>query len=169
MEVYIRRIQYVDNILNAVVQENFDSAVKTAKSVDEYLEYLNPHSEEYKQLEKTKPLLGVPFTCKDSIRVRGLQTVCGIPVLVNSPPNEEDADVVKLLRDAGAIHLLTSNVPEAGLWWETSNQIQGRTRNPYDMRLSAGGSSGGEAALIAAAGSVIGIGSDFGGRLDLYL
>jgi fatty acid amide hydrolase 2 len=116
-------------------------------------------------LLQTHPLLGVPITTKDSIRVKGLRNIAGIPGLVNSPLNEEDADVVKRLRDVGAIPLCSTNLSEAGLWWETSNTIYGRTNNVYDSRLSAGGSTGGEAALISSASSVIGIGSDVGGRL----
>src|SRR5262245_49216225 len=71
------------------------------------------------------------------------------------------------LQKAGAIHLAITNVPEAGLWWESSNKIYGRTNNPYNIYCSAGGSSGGEASLLSAAGSVIGIGSDFGGSIRI--
>lgn len=63
--------------------------------------------------------------------------------------------------------LAVTNVPEAGLWWETSNKINGRTRNPYDVRLTVGGSSGGEGSLISSAGSVVGVGSDIGGSIRI--
>jgi len=167
IEVYIRRIQYVDNLLNAVVVENYDEAIETARTIDDYIQSLDPESDDYKNLEIEKPLFGVPFTCKDSIRVKGLRTVCGIPAFADAPFNEEDAEVVKRLRAAGAIHLAVTNVPEAALWWETNNGIYGITRNPYDLRLAAGGSSGGEGSLIGAAGSVIGVGSDFGGSIRI--
>jgi Asp-tRNA(Asn)/Glu-tRNA(Gln) amidotransferase A subunit family amidase len=71
------------------------------------------------------------------------------------------------LRKAGAVFIAVTNVPEAGLWWETSNGIYGLTRNPYDLRLTPGGSSGGEGALISAAGSIFGVGSDFGGSIRI--
>lgn len=58
-----------------------------------------------------------------------------------------------------------TNVPELALWWESSNKLFGRTNNPYDIRRTPGGSSGGEGAIIAAAGSVIGLGNDVGGSL----
>jgi fatty acid amide hydrolase 2 len=63
--------------------------------------------------------------------------------------------------------LAITNVPELALWWETSNTIYGRTNNPYDSRRTPGGSSGGEGAIIAAAGSVIGLGNDVGGSLRI--
>ncbi|KAK6013430.1 hypothetical protein OSTOST_21252 [Ostertagia ostertagi] len=68
---------------------------------------------------------------------------------------------------AGAILIAVTNVPEACYWVETSNGIYGQTKNPYDTRRSVGGSSGGEGALISAAGSVIGIGSDIGGSIRI--
>lgn len=71
------------------------------------------------------------------------------------------------MRDAGAIVLAVTNVPEAVMWCETSNTIYGRTNNPYDIRRTCGGSSGGEGALIAAAGSMIGLGSDVGGSIRI--
>lgn len=71
------------------------------------------------------------------------------------------------MKDAGAIALAVTNVPEVCLWWESVNAIYGRTKNPYDSRRIAGGSSGGESALISAAGSVIGIGSDIAGSIRM--
>ena len=76
---------------------------------------------------------------------------------------EEDADVIKLMKKAGGILICVTNVSELGLPSESSNHVYGRTYNPYDLRLTAGGSSGGEAALISSCGSLIGIGSDMGG------
>lgn len=71
------------------------------------------------------------------------------------------------MKDAGAILLAVTNVPEVCMWWESMNVVYGRTRNPYDSRRISGGSSGGEAALISAAGSVIGIGSDIAGSIRM--
>lgn len=71
------------------------------------------------------------------------------------------------MKDAGAILLAVTNVPEVCMWWESVNVVYGRTSNPYDSRRISGGSSGGEAALISAAGSVIGIGSDIAGSIRI--
>ena len=80
---------------------------------------------------------------------------------------DEDAVVYARLLDAGAIPLGKTNVPEFVLWWETDNLVFGLTRNPWNPERTAGGSSGGEAAAIAAGLSPLGIGSDLGGSIRL--
>ena len=96
----------------------------------------------------------------------------------------EDADVVKFMRNAGAILLCTTNTSELCMWMESSNRLYGMTKNPYNLsrivggnnlkkltiyslKLNLKGSSGGEACLISGAGSVIGIGSDIGGSIRM--
>ncbi|CAD5210040.1 unnamed protein product [Bursaphelenchus xylophilus] len=167
IEVYIRRIQAINPLLNVVVQDNFNEALKEAQQVDEWLDTIDSNSDEYKNLASTKPLLGVPFTLKDSMYVQGLVITAGIPALADSPPCEEDAAIVSILREAGAIPLAVTNVPEACLWWQCNNGIYGQTNSPYDLRRGVGGSSGGEGCLIGAAGSVVGIGSDIGGSVRI--
>lgn len=71
------------------------------------------------------------------------------------------------LKVAGAILLTTINIPEASLWVEVSNCLNGRTNNPHDLRRCVGGSTGGEGAIIAAAGAVIDVGSDIGGSVRI--
>merc|ERR1719383_18839 len=79
----------------------------------------------------------------------------------------EDAPVVQRLKESGAIALGVTTVPELCMWWETKNFVYGRTKNAYDSRRIVGGSSGGEACLISAAGSIWGIGSDIGGSIRM--
>jgi fatty acid amide hydrolase 2 len=71
------------------------------------------------------------------------------------------------MKNAGAIHLAMTNVSEVCMWWESVNAVHGRSRNAYDGRRIVGGSSGGEGALISAAGSLVGIGSDIGGSIRM--
>lgn len=80
---------------------------------------------------------------------------------------ECDAEVIRLMRAAGAIPLATTNVSELAMWWETSNCLYGTTKNPYNTRHIVGGSSGGEGCIQAAAGSPLGIGSDIGGSIRM--
>ena len=80
---------------------------------------------------------------------------------------DNDADVIKLMKNAGAILLCITNMSELGLWIETSNRVYGTTKNPYDIRRIAGGSAGGEASLISGCGSLIGLGIDFNGGIRL--
>uniref|UniRef100_A0A2R5L8J4 Putative amidase n=2 Tax=Ornithodoros turicata TaxID=34597 RepID=A0A2R5L8J4_9ACAR len=79
----------------------------------------------------------------------------------------QDADCMALMRTAGAIPLVVTNVPELAMYWESYNNVHGCTSNPYDTRRICGGSSGGEGSLIASAGSVIGIGTDIGGSIRM--
>ena len=82
-------------------------------------------------------------------------------------PFEQTSIIVQVLRHQGAIPFVKTNVPQTMLSWENSNPIFGMTRNPHDESRSAGGSSGGEAALIAAGGSVLGWGGDIGGSIRI--
>jgi amidase len=113
------------------------------------------------------PLAGVPFSVKDSIEVEG--TVCSAGTLGyrNRPRSVRDATLVARLRNAGAIPIARTNLPDLLFAFESDNQIFGRTNNPWDLSRTCGGSSGGEAALIAACGSPFGLGSDAAGSVRL--
>uniref|UniRef100_A0AC34FKX3 Amidase domain-containing protein n=1 Tax=Panagrolaimus sp. ES5 TaxID=591445 RepID=A0AC34FKX3_9BILA len=164
ISAYISRIKIVNPIINAVVEENFDGALKEAKKIDDYLVQLDKNSEEYKSLSKTKPLLGIPFTIKDTLAVKGFHLTAGI-IARKDFIAEFDSDVVQNVKEAGAILLARTNVPESARHVESNNQLFGRTNNPYDSRRTPGGSSGGEGALIASSGSIFGIGSDLAGSI----
>ena len=110
------------------------------------------------------PLHGVPFTIKDCIDTAGVRTTRGSKLFEDRVP-KDDAPVVRRLKDAGGILLGKTNMPEFALWWETGNAVFGRTENPWMAGRSAGGSSGGEAAAIAAGLSPFGVGSDVGGSI----
>ncbi len=105
------------------------------------------------------PLHGVPFTIKDSLDTAGAVTTRGSRLFARHVP-EADAAVVARMRAAGAIPLAKTSLPEFSYWTETDNLLVGRTRNPWDPRRTPGGSSGGEAAVIAAGMSPLGLGSD---------
>ncbi|MGZ7314083.1 amidase family protein, partial [Streptococcus pyogenes] len=78
-----------------------------------------------------------------------------------------DAECVRIIREAGGIILATSNVPEVNKWMETRNLVLGQTNNPYDLRRTVGGSSGGEGALISACCTGFGLGTDIGGSIRI--
>uniref|UniRef100_A0A0K0FUP7 Fatty-acid amide hydrolase 2 (inferred by orthology to a human protein) n=1 Tax=Strongyloides venezuelensis TaxID=75913 RepID=A0A0K0FUP7_STRVS len=166
LNAYLDRIEIVDSVIKAVVVKHFEAAKETANQVDKYLANIDTNSDEYKNLKYTKPLLGVPFTLKDSISLKGSVLSCGMVCRKNSVA-EEDAIAVKRMKNAGAIAICITNVPEVCMWWESVNKVYGRSSNPYDNRRITGGSSGGEAALIASAGSIIGLGSDIGGSIRM--
>ena len=110
------------------------------------------------------PLHGLPVTVKSSIATAGYRCEIGSLLHKDDVPRE-DAVVVARLRAAGALILGTTNCPEFLMAYETANLLHGRTRNPWDLDRSPGGSSGGESAAIAAGLSAAGLGSDSGGSV----
>ncbi|CAN8008262.1 unnamed protein product, partial [Ixodes pacificus] len=163
VQAYIERISQVQPLLNAVVADRFDDALREAALCDQLV---RSGSQTPEQLAREKPLLGVPFTAKNSVAIKGMQQDAG-SLYYREQLAQRDAAVVRLLRDAGAIPLALTNVPELCMWGDTYNRMQGVTSNPYDTRRTPGGSSGGEASLIAAAGSLQGIGTDIAGSIRL--
>uniref|UniRef100_A0A336NAJ7 CSON011536 protein n=1 Tax=Culicoides sonorensis TaxID=179676 RepID=A0A336NAJ7_CULSO len=158
---YIARIKAVNPILNAVIDERFNEALTEAKHVDELVQKLEGDA-----LWNQFPLLGVPVSVKEPIGVKGLSHTAG-DYHRSGVKASEDATVIKFLKEAGAIILCVTNVPEWSMGWETQNPVYGRTLNPYNNHRTTGGSSGGEAALIASAGSVVGVGSDMAGSIRI--
>jgi amidase len=110
------------------------------------------------------PLHGVPVTIKDCFATEGIVTTVGTAGLRSFVPGADDITVARL-RDAGAIVVGKTNCPELLMGLESDNVVYGRTVNPYDVTRTCGGSSGGEAAIVAAGASPLGLGSDSGGSL----
>lgn len=107
---------------------------------------------------------GLPVTLKENLDVRGYESTLGVHAKAGRPA-QRDAVVVQVLRDAGCVFLGKSNVSQFLLYHECSNPLFGTTRNPYNPERGPGGSSGGEAAAIAAFGSPGGLGTDIGGSV----
>jgi amidase len=114
----------------------------------------------------SRPLLGLPVTIKDTVDVEGWTTTAGV-VSAKDRVASADSSVVRRLREAGAIVVAKTNVPECSSDAETDNALFGRTDNPHDKARTPGGSSGGEAALMGADASLIGIGVDGGCSIRL--
>lgn len=95
----------------------------------------------------SKPFLGVPFTTKDSTSVAGKLHTLGLVARKNTF-SKEDAECVALAKKAGAIIVATTNIPEVNKWQETRNNLIGSTNNPYDIRRTVGGSSGGYIVIL---------------------
>ncbi len=151
---HLERIAAVNPQLNAVVQVDTEGALTQARAADAALA----------QGDSFGPLHGVPFTVKDVMETAGIVAAAGIPERAGFVP-AGDATVVARLRAAGAILLGKTNCPPGGGGGDTDNPVYGRTNNPYDVTRTPGGSSGGEATIIAAGGSPIGLGSDSGGSI----
>lgn len=145
VECFIKRIEQVNSILNAVVDTRFDKALVEADEYDKLIK-LADTQEKINLIFDGKPLFGVPFTSKESTGAKGMAWTFGL-LSRTGVKCDEDAEVVKLLKTAGAILIGVSNVPEVNLWCETRNKIYGQTCNPYNTNYSAGGSSGGEVCI----------------------
>lgn len=109
-------------------------------------------------------LYGFPFAVKDLFHVKGLPTTYGSPIYVNNVATADDI-IVERLRESGVIFVGKTNSPEFGAGSQTFNSVFGVTRNPYNLELTAGGSSGGAAAALAARMLPVADGSDLGGSL----
>ncbi|KAK8398344.1 hypothetical protein O3P69_003909 [Scylla paramamosain] len=164
VEAFRRRVEAVNPIINAVVDERFEAALREAREVDQRLDACT--QEEREETGRAQPLLGVPFTAKENVLVKGLSCTHGL-VLRRGMKAERDAEVVCRLREAGAIPLAVTNVPELGMWIESINPLYGRTANPYDVSRTPGGSSGGEGALLASCGTPLSIGTDLIGSIRI--
>ncbi|KAF3907565.1 Acetamidase [Arthrobotrys entomopaga] len=114
--------------------------------------------------EFTGPLAGVPISMKDTVAVKGYDYCIGYSSLVNHPATR-DSPLTTLLKDAGGIPYVKTNVPITLLSFESTNDVFGRTGNPHNVAYSPGGSTGGESALLAYGGSRIGMGTDVAGSV----
>lgn len=156
LEETLHRIEQVNPRLNALVMARFEDARREADAADGAR----------RRGDRLGPLHGVPVTIKDQFAVAGLPTTLGVARLRHNVAAKDGA-MVTALRQAGAIVVGKTNVPQTLATIETDNPIWGRTHNPWDLTRTPGGSSGGEAALIAAGGSPLGLGGDFGGSLRI--
>ncbi|KAL2022270.1 hypothetical protein VTK56DRAFT_5880 [Thermocarpiscus australiensis] len=151
VEAFLARIQAVDPKLNAIVTLNADAARREAQAAEAAVRS--------GKTEQLGPLHGVPFTVKDSIDTAGVPTQRGSPIFAGRIP-AADATAVARMRAAGAILLAKTNLPEFSLATETDSPLTGRTNNPWHPARTPGGSSGGEAAALAAGMSPLGLGTD---------
>ncbi len=158
VEAHIARIRRVNPTINALVRDRFDDALGEARIADEKTGSVHP--------DDLPPLHGIPFTTKDALRAAGMPNTSGLWAR-RGVIASKDATAVKRLKDAGAILLGVTNISELCMWMESNNKVWGRTNNPYDPTRTAGGSSGGEGAIVGAGGSVLGLGSDVGGSIRM--
>lgn len=156
VETHIERIERVNGKLNAVVVKRYDAARAEARAVDE----------RRARGEALPPLAGVPVTVKECLDLKGTPSTFGLKARADIMAMEDDPYVARL-RAAGAIVLGKTNVSQILMYTESDNPVYGRTNNPWSIERTPGGSSGGQAAIIAAGGSALGLGTDIGGSLRI--
>jgi amidase len=154
VEAHAARIEAVNPAVNAFVDLRLEEALEEAKEADARPPGWAPF----------KPLDGVPLAIKNSHDVAGMATTMGIPSRAAAIA-PRDKVIVQRLREAGGIVLGKANLPDLAIRWNTISSLHGTTRNPRDLERTAGGSSGGDAAAVAAGMAPIGVGSDYGGSI----
>jgi amidase len=154
VDAFAARIEARNPDVNAIVVLRLDEAREEARAADVRLA----------RGGDCGPLHGVPYTAKEVIPVAGLPATNGT-LLQADLVADRDAVAVRRMRDAGAILLGKTNLSELSLFWNSVNLVYGATSNPHDATRTAGGSSGGEAAALAASLSPVGIGSDLSGSI----
>lgn len=152
-ESAIARIEALDQAINAVVVRDFKRARAAAIEADRAL-----------ARGERRPLLGVPMTVKESFDVGGLATTWAVPADRDRIAAADGIEATRL-KAAGAIILGKTNVPFRLGDWQTYNEIYGTTSNPWDLKRTPGGSSGGSAAALAAGYVTLELGSDIGGSI----
>eukprot|EP00471_Norrisiella_sphaerica_P008421 CAMPEP_0184499456 /NCGR_PEP_ID=MMETSP0113_2-20130426/41556_1 /TAXON_ID=91329 /ORGANISM="Norrisiella sphaerica, Strain BC52" /LENGTH=531 /DNA_ID=CAMNT_0026887371 /DNA_START=6 /DNA_END=1601 /DNA_ORIENTATION=+ len=140
--------------LDCLAEINFEDAIAEARKLDE----------ERKEGKLRGILHGVPVSIKDQIAMNGFDSTCGLSARCFKPENM-DSVLVKIIKKHGGIPFVRTNVPQALFLSESVNCIWGQCKNPFNLSRTSGGSSGGEAALISARGSPLGIGTDIGGSI----
>jgi amidase len=150
----LRRAEELGSTINALVELRPEEALTEARRADE-----RASSE-----GADKPLDGVPISVKDHFDVAGMKHTEGVRALADRR-SQRDAVAVARLRSAGAIVIGKGNQPDYEIRWNTLNELYGQTKNPRDLGKTAGGSSGGDAAAVAAGIVPIGLGADYGGSI----
>ncbi len=156
LDCHLERIEQANPTINALVWPLFDEARQRVKELDTA----------YSRRESLGPLHGIPFTVKESIQVANAPSTLGLTARI-ADRDSIDAEQVTALRRAGAVLLGKTNTSLLLKAYESDNPVYGRTNNPWNLKRAPGGSSGGEAAIVAVGGSALGLGSDLSGSIRL--
>ena len=154
IQAHLERIEACNPQVNAIVTLVADEALAAAEEADRALA----------RGEVLGALHGLPIAHKDLANTKGIRTTYGSPIFADFVPEENDL-IVDRMQGAGAITIGKTNTPEFGAGSQTFNPVFGRTKNPYDLSKTCGGSSGGAAVALACGMMPLADGSDMGGSL----
>lgn len=154
VEAHLQRIELLNGDINAVVTFCPEQALDRSREADLALS----------RGEWWGPLHGIPLTVKDAFSTAGIRTTVGHQPFANNVPDYDGTPVARLL-NAGAILLGKTNMPPFGRNFQTDNELFGRTNNPWDVKRTPGGSSGGGTAAVASGMVPLELGADFAGSI----
>ncbi|KAL4892740.1 amidase signature domain-containing protein [Aspergillus ambiguus] len=155
---FCKRAAIAQQLTSCLTEHFFDRALERAQYLDEYLK---------REKKVVGPLHGLPISLKDSFCLEGIQTTLGYVSFLKNPPAASNSALVNMLLDLGAVLYVKTNLPQTMMTADSENNIYGRTLNPHNTALTAGGSSGGEGALVAFRGSILGVGTDVAGSIRI--
>ncbi|KAK5050425.1 hypothetical protein LTR84_003706 [Exophiala bonariae] len=155
---FCKRAAIAHQLTNCLTEMFFGQAQERAKFLDEYLE---------KEGKPMGPLHGMPVSLKDSFNVKGVSSTIGYVSFINKKPADFNSPLVEILLKAGAVLYVKTNIPQTLMTADSENNVFGRTLNPCNLSLTAGGSSGGEGALVGIRGSILGVGTDIAGSIRI--
>ena len=146
--------------LKAAIETNFEQAILLAKKHDETI------AKEGVRVFEELPLLGIPFSVKECICMKGFDSTISYATRVNQP-EDSTCPLITFLTEKGAIPLVRGNIPMSLLAYESINEVYGRALNPHDKERTPGGSSGGDAALVGSCSIPFAVGTDLGGSIRI--
>lgn len=154
---FCKRAAIATQLIGCCTELMFDEAIAQAEELDRW----------YAETGRlVGPLHGIPISLKDTHQVRGVDTTVGWVGLLGKPAAEDELTVQEY-RALGAIVYVKTNVPQSLMMSDSYNHVWGQSVNALSKALISGGSSGGEGALVAARGSILGIGTDIGGSIRI--
>uniref|UniRef100_A0AAA9TE34 Fatty-acid amide hydrolase 1 n=1 Tax=Bos taurus TaxID=9913 RepID=A0AAA9TE34_BOVIN len=171
LEKLVQKLLADELSLESVLCSYLEEAMKVHQEVNCLTDFLDECEEQLQALKKLKKserglLYGVPISLKDVYDCMGHDSTCGLAQFLEKPA-AKDGVIVKVLKAQGAIPFVKTNISQTLLSFDCSNPIYGQTLNPQNLKKTSGGSSGGEGALLAKGGSILGMGTDTGGSIRI--
>jgi amidase len=155
---FCKRAAIAQQLTSCLTETFFDSALRRAKELDDHLATTG---------KIVGPFHGLPISIKDSFSITGIPTTLGFVSFLENPLSVHNSALVEILVTAGAVLYVKTNIPQTMMTADSHNNVFGRVLNPYSEKVTAGGSSGGEGALVALRGSPLGVGTDIAGSIRI--
>ncbi|KAJ5951311.1 uncharacterized protein N7479_009724 [Penicillium vulpinum] len=155
---FCKRAAIAQQLTSCLTETIFSEALIRAEELDAHIKSTG---------RPIGPLHGIPISMKETFNIKGVPTSLGFVSFLDREPVTQNSVLVELLLEAGAVLYVKTNVPQTMMTADSHNNVFGRVLNPHRSTLTAGGSSGGEGALVAMRGSILGIGTDIAGSIRI--